>query len=46
MKVLESRYSWDRQHRRRSYLCPCCQGRYVTMEQIVRVTVSATRIPG
>lgn len=35
MSVLESRYSWDQQHRRRRYQCPHCSCRYTTMEGFV-----------
>lgn len=37
MSVLESRYSWDQQHRRRRYECPQCSWRFTTMEAIVKV---------
>lgn len=38
MMILESRYSGDRQNRRRRYECPECSYRYASMERLVRVS--------
>ena len=43
LDVIESRYSGDRQHRRRRYECPTCGSRYTTMEAIVRRDLSPVR---
>lgn len=44
--ITESRYSGDRQHRRRRYQCPECEARYTTMETIVRRDLSQSQTAG
>ena len=36
MRVIETRYSWDKFHRRRRYRCPECKYRFTSIERIVK----------